>query len=69
MKKRSLRSRQPIPTEKVERISLSLAGEDKAALERIAFEKRVSIAWVIRVAVTRYLALPESHGSSEKPKK
>lgn len=56
MKKRSLRSRQPISTEKVERISLSLAGEDKAALDRIASEKRVSIAWVIRDAISGYLS-------------
>jgi len=55
MKKRSLRSRQSIPTGKVERISLSLAGENKAALESIAFEKRISIAWVIQDAISGYL--------------
>ncbi len=60
MPPRPLRSRQPIPTKNVERISLSLAAEDKAALEQIADEKRVSIAWVIRDAITKYL--------SEQPK-
>lgn len=55
MKSRPLKSRQPVPGEKVERISLSLSAEDKSSLERIADEKRVSIAWVIRDAVTRYL--------------
>jgi len=69
MKKRPLRSRQPIPAEKVERISLSLAAEDKSALERIAFEKRVSIAWVIRDAVTRYLEQSaENSLGAEKPR-
>lgn len=61
MPPRPLRSRQAIPTQNVERISLSLAAEDKTALEQIANEKRVSIAWVIRDAVTKYL--------SEQPKK
>jgi hypothetical protein len=53
---RPLRSRQPIPTEKVERISLSLAAEDKGALEQIARDKQVSIAWVIQDAITDYLS-------------
>ena len=56
MKRSLLRSRQPIPGKDVERISLSLAAEDKTALEKIATEKRVSIAWVIRDAISEYLA-------------
>lgn len=56
MKKRPLKARRPVAGESVERITLSIAAEDKAALGKIADEKRVSIAWVIRDAVTRYLA-------------
>ncbi len=56
---RSLRSRQPVPGEDVERISLSISADDKAALERIAEEKRVSLAWVVRDAVSHYLAASE----------
>jgi len=66
MKSRPLRSRQPVPGEKVERISLSISAEDKSALECIANEKRVSIAWVIREAVTRFLSLPENQGNPAK---
>jgi Ribbon-helix-helix protein, copG family. len=55
MKSRPLKARRPVPGESVDRITLSIASEDKAALEKIADEKKVSIAWVIRDAVTRYL--------------
>ncbi len=34
---------------------MSISAEDKAALEKIALEKRVSLAWVLRNAVTKYL--------------
>ena len=37
-----------------------ISAADRAALERIANEKRVSLAWVVRDAVTRYLALPDN---------
>jgi len=47
--------RQPIQREAVERLSISVPKEDKEALERIAESKRVSLAWVIRDAVTQYL--------------
>ena len=50
------KSRHPIPGATVSRLSISLSGEDKEALEEIAEEKRVSLAWVLRDAVTRYLA-------------
>ena len=49
------RSRHPISGESVERLSISVSGEDKAALEMLATEKKVSLAWVIRDAVDRYL--------------
>jgi hypothetical protein len=57
--KASLKSRHPISGTFVERISISIPGEDKAALECIAAEKRVSLAWVIRDAITQYLQLPD----------
>ena len=44
-----------MPGEEVERISLTISAADKAALDRIATDKRVSLAWVVRDAVTRYL--------------
>ena len=57
----AIKTRKPVAPGRVERISLSLAAQDKAALEKIADEKKVSIAWAIRDAITRYL--------SEEPKK
>lgn len=59
MPPRSLRSRQRVPGQDVERISLSISAGDKAALDRIAEEKRVSLAWVVRDAVSHYLAASE----------
>ena len=52
----AIKTRKPVAPGRVERISLSLAAEDKAALGKIADEKKVSIAWVIRDAITKYLA-------------
>jgi len=63
MKKRPLKGRQPIAGEDVDRITLSIAAADKEALGRIADEKKVSIAWVIREAITRYLG-KEAKGTS-----
>lgn len=37
------------------RASVSFEREDYSELERIAGEKRVSVAWVVRDAVSRYL--------------
>lgn len=37
------------------RTSVSLPAGDYAELERVARQQRVSVAWVIRDAVTRYL--------------
>ena len=68
MKKRPLKARQPIAGEDVARITLSIAAEDKLALGKIADEKRVSIAWVIRDAITKYLSeTPENQPTSKKP--
>jgi hypothetical protein len=44
----------PVAGESVDRITPSLAAEDKAALGKIVEEKKVSIAWVISDAITRY---------------
>ena len=38
------------------RISVSLPPEDHAEIERIAEQKKVSLAWVVREAVDRYLS-------------
>lgn len=56
MANRSILARRPHDGESVDRITLSLSSEDKAALSKIADQKRVSIAWVIRDAITRYLS-------------
>jgi len=37
------------------RATISLPQEDYNKLEEIAYQKRVSIAWVIREAVTEYI--------------
>ena len=55
MSARPLRSRQPVPAEKVERLSISVSAEDKSAMDQIATRMRVSLAWVVRDALTRYL--------------
>jgi hypothetical protein len=59
MKKSPPKSRHPVGGETVERLSISISGEDRTSLEKIATDKRVSLAWVIRDAVSRYLSLPE----------
>jgi predicted transcriptional regulator len=53
--------RHPVAGEGVERLSISLSSEDKKALEGIASAKKVSLAWVIRDAVEKYL---KSEGNS-----
>lgn len=37
------------------RTTVSVPAEDHAELERIAEQKKVSIAWVVREAIDRYL--------------
>lgn len=54
--KNAPKSRHPVSGSSVERLSISISAEDKIALERIAEEKKVSLAWVIRDAISRYLA-------------
>lgn len=67
MSQRPLRSRQPVTGDgEAERISLMISAADRASLNRIADEKRVSVAWVVRDAVTHYLSLPENSESPEK---
>jgi len=63
MPSRPIKTRQPVPGGEVDRITLSLASEDKEALARIAEEKKVSIAWVIRDAITCYLGV-QAKGTS-----
>jgi len=55
MKTHRPRSRHPVTGESIERLSISVSREDKSALEVLATEKKVSLAWVIRDAVDRYL--------------
>ena len=61
MKARSPKSRYPVAGESVERLSISISSEDKKALEGVASTKKVSLAWVIRDAVEKYL---KSEGDS-----
>jgi predicted transcriptional regulator len=37
------------------RLSISVSEEEKVALEKIATAKRVSLAWVVRDAISKYL--------------
>lgn len=53
---RPLKARRPVAGESVDRITLSIASEDNAALGKIADEKKVSIVWIIREAITKYLS-------------
>ncbi|MBX3740142.1 MAG: CopG family transcriptional regulator [Akkermansiaceae bacterium] len=47
--------RQSAERETVVRLSISVPKENKKALEQIAEDKRVSLAWVIRDAISQYL--------------
>lgn len=53
-------SNQSTQRKAVERLSISVPKEDKEALDRIAKSKRVSLAWVIRDAVSQYLGSNDS---------
>lgn len=46
------------------RLSITVPPDEHSELQRIAEENRVSIAWVVRDAVTKYLA--DSQRSSDK---
>lgn len=50
------RFRSPASGEEVERISVSIPAAKKKVLEEMATEKKVSLAWVIRDAIDRYVA-------------
>jgi len=54
--KNTPKSRHPVSDSSVERLSVSISAEDKDALVRIAADKKVSLAWVIREALSQYLA-------------
>lgn len=56
MKSSGPQPRHPVSDEAVERVTVSLAHSDKTKLEQIAEKKRVSLAWVVRDAITEYLA-------------
>ena len=43
------------PDDSTKRLSISLSSKEKAALERVAADKRVSLAWVVRDAISQYL--------------
>jgi predicted transcriptional regulator len=43
-----------------ERISVSLSSGQKSELQRVAVEKKVSLAWVIREAIDVYLGKQSS---------
>jgi hypothetical protein len=58
--KRPPRSRHPVPGDSVTRLSVSIPIEDKVALEKIAATKKVSLAWVMRDAITKYLDAVDS---------
>jgi len=53
------RSRHPVSSESVERLSISVSGEDKSSPE-IATEKKVSLAWVIRLSFLALVAIGTS---------
>jgi len=49
------RTRKPSMAEKTARTSVSLPAEHYVELERIAESNQVSVAWVVRQAVAKYL--------------
>lgn len=49
-----LQSLQPFHSDEVERISVGLIEKDKEAVGKLAGERRVSIAWVVREAVLEF---------------
>ena len=49
------RSKKPSTAEKIARTSVTLPVEHYSELERIAESNQVSVAWVVRQAVAKYL--------------
>lgn len=64
-----------VPATRRERVSVSLDSDDYAHLKRIAAERRVSLAWVVRDAVGEYIyrrsplfrAPPPSGSGDDRP--
>lgn len=56
------------PAERTVRASVSFPEDQYAELERIAFDQRVSLAWVVREAVQNYLVTrwPPLEGDAAK---
>jgi len=46
------------------RLSITVPSDEHTALQRIATDKRVSLAWVVRDAVTKYLS--DRNGSADR---
>ena len=65
---RTSRSRPKEPKETV-RASISFDSDDYEELERLAMEKRVSLAWVVREAVSLYIQddTQERPSAKERP--
>ena len=51
------------------RTTVSIPKSDYGEIERIARDKRVSVAWVVREAVAEYLAESEDDKSKPAPRK
>ena len=51
-----VRRTQRVKRAKTRRISVSLSAEHYAELQRLAEQNRVSLAWVVRDAIDRYIA-------------
>lgn len=49
-------SKQPLPAKGTSRASVTFPADLYAELERIAEQKKVSVAWVVRDAVEKYVA-------------
>jgi predicted transcriptional regulator len=50
----------------IKRLSISVSSKEKEKLERIATDKRVSIAWVVRDAISHYLKWQEGSETQQK---
>jgi len=48
------------------RLSVTLSGEHHSVLQRLAQDRKVSLAWVVRDAIEKYVAaeeaVPDGHG-------
>jgi hypothetical protein len=55
MKNRPLKARRPVAGERADRMTLGFAPGTRRYSRRFFGKKKVSIAWVIRDAISRYL--------------